>query len=136
MNKTLRNKAYANSEFFICDWHGADWLTNTYIAEPDTTAPRITKSCSWRDTQGQKPLLGKLVDITKHHIEMDKITRTDDGVLLEGKGKKNLIQAVFYDYFLNRYPDAIFKTGNTHRYEPITIYSNDKLIGIVMPLTQ
>ena len=134
MNKSIRNKAYAGTEFFTCDFNGQDWLTNTYFAEPDTTEPRITTETKRRNTNGQKPLLGKIVDIDKHELSLMTTGKTETTVSLTCSTKSNTIQRRYFDYFTNRFPKAEFKTGVELRYEPISVYNEDQLIGIIMPL--
>lgn len=135
--KVQRNKAYANDQYFTCDFNGFDWITNAYIAEPDTTEPRNNATCKPRyitTHEGNKPLLGKIVDVTKHDQTMVFTNKTDDMVVLEFETKSSTIQRRYFDYFTARYPEAIFKTEGELKYSPISIYSDNQLIGIVMPL--
>lgn len=137
--KVQRNKAYASDQYFTCDFNGVDWITNAYIAEPDTTEPRNTATCKPRyitTHEGNKPLLGNIVDVTKHTLTELKTARsvTEDTVKLNFSTKDNTIQRRYFDYFMARYPSAVFKTGGELRYEAISIYSDNQLIGIVMPL--
>lgn len=131
-----RNKAYSGQEYFLCDFNGDKWLTNTYIAELDTTEPRNTKDCKPRYlSEGLMPKLGQIVDVTKHTLHLTAggpINETTSELI--GPDLTAHVQTRYIEYFLARYPKAIFKTSPEVRYSPISIYNGNKLTGMIMPL--
>lgn len=134
-----RNTAYKGAQFFVCDFNGADWLTDTYIAEPDTEPPRITKDTFWKaiphEYQGiKKPLLGSIVNPDECTVEFGYPNITEHDVMLRAPTKSNLIQRRYYDYFTARYPKAKFYGHRDHELSPIIVRNGNDLVGIVMPM--
>lgn len=134
--KALRLKAYASSlTMVLADYEGADWLTNTYIAEIDNSLPGRKKL-----TADNKPDLALATRILGNEVQHQSTLATErDGLecvelSFEGSNMQR-IQRVYYDYIKARYPNCTMTTDDHYRYAPVRIYNDNKLVMIVMPLT-
>lgn len=144
MNKTIRNNALRDSDrLIVADYNGQNWYTDTYFATKYNVFDGYKqKKSQTLYTNGQnntgKPKLDTIIENNRVYKQA-KVTEqppVDNEVMTTvvfNSENSEKIQTIYYRLMQTLGADRFEITTDT-RLNPIKVYKQNELIGVVMPL--
>lgn len=143
MNKTIRNNALRDAtRLIVAEYNGQDWYTDTYFA----TKYNIFEGYKQKKSQelhangvngNGKPKLKTIIEngnsyapakATEQAPAINEVMSTK----LETRKNTEKIQTIYYKLMQTLGADK-FEVSERHL-DPVRVYKNNQLIGVVMPL--
>ena len=145
MNKTIRNVALRDSVNLItADYNGQDWYTDGYWAtkynvfEGYRQKKSQTVYTNGQNNDGKKPQLKPIIENNRVYKQAQtteqppKDNEVMTTVVFNGENTEK-IQTIYYRLMQTLGADRFEITTDT-RLNPIKVYKENQLIGVVMPL--
>ena len=115
-------------------YNGQVWSTDSYFAVAD----KLDVTSKRTDVRDSRPDITRIVEcagdyVTAKPVKTDQpVNQWNDQVVIYQIGSEN-VNGRMVEAFL-MLPDIEFKYCDEYIYNPIKVYQNNKLIGLIMPL--
>lgn len=144
MNKTIRNNALRDSNrLIVADYNGQDWYTDTYFA----TKYNVFEGYRQKKSQELyanglnntgKPKLDTIIDTNQVYkqataTEQPPVDNEVMTTVVFNSENSEKIKTVYYKLMQTLGADRFEITTDT-RLNPVKVYKQNELIGVVMPL--
>lgn len=145
MNKTIRNNALRDSyKLIVADYNGQNWYTDTYFATKYNVFEGYRQKKSQElytngtNNDGNKPKLKTIIENNRVYkqakaTEQPPVDNEVMTTVVFNSENSEKIQTIYYRLMQTLGADRFEITTDT-RLNPIKVYKQNELIGVVMPL--
>lgn len=132
---------FDSGRYLQATYNGQQWWANGFMAELGEPATRIARSKYVTDAPPTEraPSLDQIIREPENTDELTPVAKvgTSDNPLFiftRAEGTPVAVKPGYFSYFQGRYPDLTFWTKPGKQGEPVTVRSDGKTIGVVMPM--
>lgn len=137
ITKTAKRKfstiVNGSGQMIYCDYKNQEWSTDSYFA----IATKLDVTSKHTRIADRKPDIDRIVECAGDYKTATPV-KTDDPVSEWDQAARymigsEIVNGKMVEAFL-MLPDVEFKYCDEYIYNPIKVYQNNKLIGLIMPL--